>query len=191
MDKVKYLLFCAIIIFGCNSISSSNKKDGDVRDTIVKVSLPVEHLEKIDTLSYLKLAGKYKHKVDARLPYLVATKLDVLDGSSQGGYINIYRDKTDTLKLKAVYYGEVGQSEYTIYLKNSKPIIFEEKLIFYQSPIGKKKVVIDSVIYNRFVLKNNKILIGKKGSKIIGGELEEKENELKLLYKEILSQLNN
>ena len=194
MRKSVYISMIVIMPFyivSCNS-STKHERGATIKTDTLFEAKRVEILhELIDTLAYATTIEKYRDSIDKNLSNLKMKKLDVFGASAEGGEINIYTTKMDTLKLKATYYGEAGKSEYDIYLRDKKVIFFKDKSTYYVSPLGKESAKIDSITHKSYVLKDNRVLIGKSGGlKIAIEEYEQKSNDIKNLYEEILLQLN-
>jgi hypothetical protein len=190
MKKSFYInMILSFYIVSCDS-STKYKRENTKRNNFVLDQGQVK-TNTIDTLAYTITIKKYCDSIDKNLSDLKVRKQDVFGGSAEGGYIYLYKAKTDTLRLKAVYYGETGKSEYNIYLRNKMMILFKEKSTYYVSPLGEGSVRIDSIILKNYILKDNKILIGENNKmKIATENYEQISRDIRELYKEILDQLD-
>jgi hypothetical protein len=128
--------------------------------------------------------------VDKNLSGLSLSKVDVFGESAEGGEIRVYSNRSDTVRLRALYYGETGKNEYNLYLRNKQLVSFKETAIYYNAPIGKKPVKVDSTISTTFVLRKDRVLNGKKGRVSIDSKsYEEKLSDISSIYGEIKKQL--
>lgn len=191
MKKGIYLLIAVSMYFypliSCNS-SGQNHKNTLKESNVLLKEQSRPSLIPTDTLAYASTIENFCDSVHKNLAHLKMKKRDDFDGSAEGGEVRVYTSKTDTLKVEAVYYGETGKNEYEIYVRYKNPVFFKERTTYYHSPIGKIPVQTDSVISHTFLLKTGKVLIGKKGNKLITAhEKVQKANDINSLYKEIIS----
>jgi len=173
------------LLISCSS--SPKEKVSQKTDIVVKDVIPKLYSVPVDTPDYVLSIEKYRDSLDKNLTTLKVKKIDVFGSSAEGGEIDIYTKRADTLKLRAVYYGETGKREYQIYLLSQAPVYLREKLSSYKSPIGKTPVKIESIIIKDFVLKDGMVLFGKKGKEVISTEAyRQKSIDISNLYKEVI-----
>lgn len=191
MSKCFYVLVSAISLhlWGCSPVAEK-KDDAKKIDTLSIIPQPKVTASAIDTVGYAEGVQNYADSVDKNLTGLAETKIDVFGASSEGGEISVYTNGSDTLKLKASYYGETGNNEFELYLRNKKLVLFSEKTVSYKSPIGKNPVKVSNKNSKSFVLYDNGIVLGREGGKLVPrDEYVVKFEDIRDVYKEIKLQL--
>jgi hypothetical protein len=184
------LLAISIHLGGCDRVTKS-ENDAKKPDSL----LPREVTGKIasrllDTILYTTEVQKYVDSVEKNLSGLVETRMNVFGSSAEGGQISVYRRGTDTLKLKAVYYGETGRNVYEFYSRTNKLVFFLEKAASYKSPIGKNPVKIDQESSRSFVFYGDEVVLGKQGKRGIPKvEYNIKSADIKAVYYQLKLEL--
>lgn len=186
------ILVIFLYLAGCSPASEKKNGQADQKatDTLPQELSTKDSIGAIDTATYVVAAEKYLDSIKRNISGLEVIKKDVFGSSAEGGEISIYRSGSDTLKLKAVYYGETGKNEYDLYLRKKKLVLFIERNVFYKSRIGKDPVKIDRTALMSFILDNGKVIRGKKANVVIAkDEYSQKTIDINDIYNEILLQL--
>jgi hypothetical protein len=168
------------------NISDSTKTLKTEKNSVVSGGVDLK--SKIDSVVFVQNVIKYKDSIDKRLNTFVKTEFESLGGSAEGGEILTYHNKNDTLKIKAVFYGETGQNQFDFYLKNKKIIAVNETIKGYKSSIGSENVeiVIDKIKSRLYILNGNTILMADRKDRKTDFNFEQKTIDIIDVYKQIL-----
>lgn len=112
-----------------------------------------------DTLRIVKNINHYKQSIDS-----VKSSLDSLQRniykSAEGGSIQVFYNRGDTLKKEVIFYGETGKRILNVYYREGKPILVEEVINYYQAPISvNEQVKIENKIRNVYYFNKKTNLI--------------------------------
>lgn len=190
MSKSIYIMTLVIsFLWGCNPVTEKKGEEKKINTLSIKPK-PKAIISTIDTVIYAQEVQKYADSVDKNLSGLAKVKIEVFGASAEGGEISVYTKDSDIIKLKALYYGETGNNEFELYLRNKKVVFFSEKTIFYKSPISRNSVKVSKKNSKFFVMDDYGIVSGREGNKSVPkGDYTEKFEDIKILYKEIKLQL--
>jgi hypothetical protein len=168
------------------NISDSTKTLKTEKDFVV--SLSVDLKSKTDSAIFVQNVIKYKDSIDKRLNTFIKTEFESSGDSAEGGEILTYHNKNDTLKIRAIFYGETGQNQFDFYLKNKKIVAVNETTKIYKSPIGKENVeiVIEKIDSRLFILNGNMILTADQKNRKTDFNFEQKTADIIDIYKQIL-----
>lgn len=196
-----------IVLTGCNQINHEHNKNtkmnrnGSISEIIIPDSIRTLKTEKdsifnlgislnskADTIIFVQNIIEYKDSIDKGLNTFVKTDFESSGDSAEGGLISTYHNKKDTVKIKAIFYGETGQNQYDFYLEDKKIIAVNETLKEYKSPIGNEnvRIVIDKMESHLFILNGNKILMSYGKNTKTDFNYEQKAIDITDIYKEIL-----
>lgn len=193
MNKNIYILIILVTSFhmwGCGS-GIKRRSDTIKSDTVPSRAKMKVIRTSLDTAGYVREIQEYADSIERKLSELSEIKTAVFGSSAEGGEISVYRSGADTLKLKAVYYGEMGKNEYKLYLRNKKLVLFKERAVAYRSPIGEKSVRIDKETTSVFVLNGEDVVLGREGLVFVSkAQYVTKSGDIQDLYKEIKHQLH-
>ncbi len=125
---MKFMLhYLGIILLGV-SLCSFGKSH-----LVVTPSLNIQQ-PKRDTLALVREIDQYRQKITAQKGTLQSIQYDVFE-STEGGHVQSYYQKNDTLKKEITYYGENDFKKVEIYLKEGSPVYREEVNVQYKEPL--------------------------------------------------------
>ena len=146
----------------------------------------------IDTASYIVEVKNYLDSVNTKINSLSLHKVDVFGESAEGGEIEIYSSHSDTLRLRAVYYGETGKREYDLYFRNQNLVVFRETANYYNAPIGETQVNVDSTMSTTFILHENRVIKGTIDKHTVDSvKYAQKASDILHIYNDIKKQLKD
>lgn len=123
--KNHLLLFTLISIVACNN--KTDKKPGESTSSNENV---------IDTSEVIKSALHYADEISNNLSLFVRDSVSLEGLSTEGGEMIVYKTKDSYAKLlEAKNYGEMGQNEEKIWLRDDQPALQYLKDINYDKPM--------------------------------------------------------
>ena len=167
-------------MLSCNN-NSSPKVEG--KDTVISVKAPVT-----DSLSLLNNAIRNIDSASLAIETsrkLRTVKKDVTGKSTEGGeVIKFFKDK-DLVMAAISYYGEMGKSIATYYIRGNAIMKIKSEESHYNKPMYIEGSVIDSTEVNFFYIINGSFVVLNKQMKFISDtSLLTKGKELMDDYKE-------